>query len=177
MLIIDRQKLVFLFTLPRVQGSPQTRQPLKYLGKKSPGSTGGDGHPGGVELIAHGPNQIVGTPLTSRFFAHPDSPFKDNLSNHAKASSQVPRVAARLYSVARFSKKFTCSTPLTISSTQGRGLLFVSNAGFKPSCFRRPSATNRIYFLTSLPSKPSTPPSSKARSIKASSCETTLKHI
>ena len=39
-----------------------------------------------------------------------------------KASSQVPCVEALEYSVARFSKKFVCSIPLSISSIQGNGL-------------------------------------------------------
>ena len=40
-----------------------------------------------------------------------------------KASSQVPLVEARLYSVERFSKKFACSTAFSRSSSQGSGLL------------------------------------------------------
>lgn len=40
----------------------------------------------------------------------------------AKASSHVPLVAALLYSVARFSKKFACSTAFSMSSSQGSGL-------------------------------------------------------
>jgi len=39
----------------------------------------------------------------------------------SKASSQLPFVAAFEYSVARFSKKFVCSTPFRISSSQGSG--------------------------------------------------------
>ena len=44
---------------------------------------------------------------------------------YSNASSQLPRVAAREYSVARFSKKFACSTPLSISSIHGSGLLSI----------------------------------------------------
>ncbi len=40
----------------------------------------------------------------------------------ANASSQVPVVEARLYSVARFSKKLACSTAFSMSSSQGSGL-------------------------------------------------------
>lgn len=39
----------------------------------------------------------------------------------SNASSQVPIVEALLYSVARFSKKFACSTAFSISSSQGSG--------------------------------------------------------
>src|ERR671913_2081946 len=39
----------------------------------------------------------------------------------AKASSQLPVVLAREYSVARFSKKLVCSTAFSISSSQGSG--------------------------------------------------------
>ena len=40
---------------------------------------------------------------------------------YLKASSQVPCVAAREYSVARFSKKLACSTALSMVSSQGSG--------------------------------------------------------
>ncbi len=39
-----------------------------------------------------------------------------------QTSSQLPRVAALEYSVARFSKKLVCSMPLSISSIHGSGL-------------------------------------------------------
>ena len=39
----------------------------------------------------------------------------------AKASSQLPVVLAREYSVERFSKKLVCSTAFSISSSQGSG--------------------------------------------------------
>src|SRR3546814_4806694 len=38
--------------------------------------------------------------------------------SYSKASSHVPRVAALEYSVARFSKKLVCSTPLRMASSQ-----------------------------------------------------------
>src|SRR5271165_6019070 len=41
----------------------------------------------------------------------------------SNASSQVPTVAALLYSVARFSKKLVCSTAFSISSSQVSGFL------------------------------------------------------
>ena len=49
---------------------------------------------------------------------HPHVGWADYYSN---ASSQVPCVAAREYSVARFSKKLACSTALSMVSSQGSG--------------------------------------------------------
>ena len=51
----------------------------------------------------------------------------------ANASSQEPWVDARLYSVARFSKKFACSTAFSMSSSHGSGLLSTWKIAFKPS--------------------------------------------
>ena len=50
---------------------------------------------------------------------------KQEESAYSKASSQLPCVAALEYSVARFSKKLACSTPLSISSIQGRGFFSI----------------------------------------------------
>ena len=44
------------------------------------------------------------------------------LAAWANASSHEPVVDARLYSVARFSKKLVCSTAFSMSSSQGNGL-------------------------------------------------------
>ena len=44
-----------------------------------------------------------------------------NEIHHDHASSHVPSVEAREYSVERFSKKFVCSTAISISSSQGSG--------------------------------------------------------
>jgi Zn-dependent protease with chaperone function len=44
---------------------------------------------------------------------------------YSNASSQVPRVAAREYSVARFSKKLVCSTPFRMASSQVSGFFSI----------------------------------------------------
>lgn len=44
---------------------------------------------------------------------------------YSKASSQVPRVAAFEYSVARFSKKLVCSTAFSMLSSQGSGFFSI----------------------------------------------------
>ena len=54
-----------------------------------------------------------------------DKPPGDSGGTYSNASSHVPRVAALEYSVARFSKKLVCSTPLRMASSQGSGFLAV----------------------------------------------------
>ena len=66
--------------------------------------------------------------------------FLGRKKDYSNASPQLPRVAAREYSVARFSKKFVCSTPLSISSIHGSGLLSIWWIGLRPSCPSRRSA-------------------------------------
>src|SRR5690606_33442157 len=63
---------------------------------------------------------------------------------YAKASSQVPCVEALEYSVARFSKKLVCSTPLSMASSQGSGFFSIRYIGCSFSCSRRRSAVQRM---------------------------------
>ena len=70
----------------------------------------------------------------------PGGCFLGRKKDYSNASPQLPRVAAREYSVARFSKKFVCSTPLSISSIHGSGLLSIWWIGLRPSWPSRRSA-------------------------------------
>ena len=65
---------------------------------------------------------------------------KRRLRDQAQTSSQDPWVAALEYSVARFSKKFVCSMPLSISSIHGSGFRSRRKIGCRPSWVRRRSA-------------------------------------
>ena len=63
-----------------------------------------------------------GSPAGPQDTGMPVAPLPPGAGPHqAHASSQVPEVLAREYSVARFSKKLVCSTAFSISSSQGSG--------------------------------------------------------